>query len=458
MQGPRDISGSDSSAERLKNQLDELRNKVRTLSDQLQSARDTIARLRQPAATRTAPGRKAERAEKQDLQALAKRLDQQAMILERDNAVARKLQESLRPVWLTEFEGVDLEVYSKSGARVGGDFCDIIKISDTCIGLLIADVTGYGLPAAVMMATARMAFRTFATLASSPKTILEKVNKALLECTLAGHHLTAFLGLLDSEMLTFQYVNASHCPPYLLRKGSAVPLDTDGLFVGVFEDPQYEQKCIQLERNDRLFLFTDGLLRGLTGGEKQTAVARLQQCLYERSDLPVRDLVHQISGQIAEEPGDDAVILALELLRLRARKKTITIASIPSELSRVEDTVLPALAAKGYGERALFAVKLALEESIINAIKHGNQLDSTKRVTIEFRLDDDKTVVSVEDEGEGFDPASVPDPTTDEHLEDFSGRGLVLMRAYMDSVKFNEKGNKVTMIKYAPWHQKKPSG
>jgi serine/threonine-protein kinase RsbW len=146
-------------------------------------------------------------------------------------------------------------------------------------------------------------------------------------------------------------------------------------------------------------------------------------------------------------------MLGLELLRPRARSKKISISSIPGEARRAEDAILPALSARGYGERALFAVKLALEEAVINSIRHGNQLDPTKKVRIEFTLDDDKAVISVADEGKGFDPASVPDPTLEENLEITAGRGLVLMRAYMDKVEFNEKANKVTMTKYAPWRR-----
>ncbi len=424
MEARHDSSGSDESVERLRRELKRLREEVRRLNDRLGSAGQ---------------------------------LEREAIIMERDRTVARKLQESLSPVWPGEFEGIEFAAHFRPGARVGGDFYDIIKVSDTCVGMLVADVTGYGLSAAVIMATARLAFRTFATLASSPKAILEKTNKALLDSTLGGDHLTAFLGLLDSEMLTFQYVNASGRPPYLLREGDLTPLDTRGLFVGMFEEPGYEQKSIQLQRNDKLFLFTDGLIRGFARTDGANALSGLQDCLRENARLPVRELARRVYGQVAREPEDDVVILTVELLRRQADHKTIAIPSIPSELRRVEDTILPALAARGYGERSLFAVKLALEESVINAIKHGNQLDSTKQVTIEFSLCDDETVLSVSDEGEGFDPQAVPDPGQEEYLQSFSGRGLALMRAYMDSVEFNEKGNRVTMTKRAPWHPRKAS-
>jgi len=387
-----------------------------------------------------------------DVRALAKQVERQAMILERDNAVARKLQDSLRPLWLADLEGIDIAVRSRSGARVGGDFFDVIRISDTCLALLIADVSGYGLPAAVIMATARMAFRTFATQESGPKAILAKANKSRLESSRAGHHLTAFLGVLDTEILTFQYVNASHPTPYLLRDGEVTPLDTDGLFVGMFDDPQYEQKYLQLRKKDKLFMLTNGLILEFSGGHTDSAVTSLQHFLRKESAAPIGDLVHTVAGRVSRQPEDDVAILGVELLRPQARHKTIEISSIPSEMRRVEDVILPALSARGYGERSLFAVKLALEEAVINAIKHGNELDPTKKVTIDFELHEGKAVFAVTDEGDGFDPDAIPDPTTVEQIESSYGRGLVLMRAYMDSVAYNETGNKVTMMKNAPWH------
>ena len=447
-------SESGRATERLKRLIENLENEICRLNAQLASAEETTAQLNERLRTQSSQLHKDGRAQAR-MRTLVKQLERQAIVMKRDNAVARKLQSGLRPLWPTDFEGVRFAVETVPGERVRGDFYDTIKISDCCVGLLIADVSGCGLTAAVIMAQARMAFRTFATMESSPKAILQRVNESLLQTTLAGHHLTAFMGLLDTEMLTLHYVNASHCPPYLIRSGEVTSLDTEGLFVGMFEDPKYEQACIQLERQDKLFLFTDGLVRLFDGEAWDLALRKLEDYLRENSNLPIQKLTGRLSKEIAQEPSDDVAVLGVELLCSKARHKKVTIHSIPIEVRRVEDTILPALSAKGYGERSLFAVRLALEEAIINAIQHGNRLDNTKKVTVGFTLGEDKVVISVADEGEGFDPDSVPDPTLDENLGIARGRGLVLMRAYMDSVQFNRVGNKVTMTKLAPWHTRK---
>ena len=113
----------------------------------------------------------------------------------------------------------------------------------------------------------------------------------------------------------------------------------------------------------------------------------------------------------------------------------------------VEDSVLEELDRYGYDETATFAVKLALEESLNNAIKHGNGLDPEKMVEVLYDVNAQRVRITVADQGNGFDPGRVPDPTTDENLEKPCGRGILLMRAYMDEVCFSECGRQVKMTK-----------
>ena len=422
---------------------------VRRLGEQLRAAQLRTEALEAEIEQLRASASLANRNEA-ELRTLAEQVERQQMLLERDEQVARELQRNLRPVLEESPPGLTFAIDTKPGTRVGGDFFDIINLSDNFVAFLIADVSGYGLPAAVIMATGRLAFRTYAANEINPRVIMDNVNKAMLRSTLAGHYLTSFLAVLDTELLTLQYVNASHCTPFVIRQGEVIPLDTEGLFVGMFEDPQYEQRGMQLERYDRIFLYTDGLLRGFEGRDRHEASRRLGDYLRENTQLSITELVAQLGSRL-QDPEDDVALLGVETLLEKAQRKVIAISSIPSEVTRVEDAILPVLSNKGYGERYIFATKLALEEAVVNAIKHGNQLDDTKKVTISFSIDDDRAAVSVADEGEGFDPKDVPDPTLDENLIATSGRGLALIRAYMDEVRFNDRGTEITMIKYAPW-------
>ena len=109
--------------------------------------------------------------------------------------------------------------------------------------------------------------------------------------------------------------------------------------------------------------------------------------------------------------------------------------------------MLGSLREYNYPDDCLFAIRLALEEALSNAIKHGNKLDPAKTVCVMFFIEPEQVQIRITDQGNGFDPSGVPDPTSDEHLEDPGGRGIMLMRAYMDEVFYSAGGNEVCMTK-----------
>jgi serine/threonine-protein kinase RsbW len=123
------------------------------------------------------------------------------------------------------------------------------------------------------------------------------------------------------------------------------------------------------------------------------------------------------------------------------------IASDPLEASRIQRDIEGRLAAHHFDEREIFGIRLALEEALINAIKHGNGLDRSKRVHIRYHVQAQRFDIAIADEGGGFDPNAVPDPCADENLERPSGRGLLLMRHYMTEVIYHPPGNRLTMSK-----------
>lgn len=131
----------------------------------------------------------------------------------------------------------------------------------------------------------------------------------------------------------------------------------------------------------------------------------------------------------------------------------------PSELSEIvipndlrsarepEQRILSQLGVCGYDPDTVFAIKLALEEALTNAIKHGNRNDGSKRIVVRYAVNPERAVIMVRDEGNGFRPEAVPDPTADENLERPNGRGIMLMQAYMTRVCYNHAGNEVWMLK-----------
>ncbi|MCA9004751.1 MAG: ATP-binding protein [Planctomycetaceae bacterium] len=125
----------------------------------------------------------------------------------------------------------------------------------------------------------------------------------------------------------------------------------------------------------------------------------------------------------------------------------VTIPSDTSEGQAVQARIVEALEVREYPEKDVFSVRLALEEALVNAIKHGNRMSPDKSVEIQCWISDERVRVEIQDEGEGFDRSHVPDPTLLENLERPCGRGIMLMGAFMNLIEYNEQGNKVTLEK-----------
>ncbi len=123
---------------------------------------------------------------------------------------------------------------------------------------------------------------------------------------------------------------------------------------------------------------------------------------------------------------------------------------LPSERGsnrKVTDELLEQLGVHGWSPSDIFAIHLAAEEAIVNAIVHGNKLDAQKKVHVECLVSDEVARIEVVDEGNGFDPAGIPDCTQEERLEASSGRGVMLMRSFMTRIDYNAKGNGVVLEK-----------
>ena len=376
--------------------------------------------------------------------------------VELHNEVALQFQNLFNPPALPRLDGINFVVKYQPCARVGGDLYDIFDLGNGCVGILVADIAGHGLASVFVTALAKMAFDAFRQNEYSPKRILERLNEHLVRHTLSHQFLTAFLCVIDLDTLRMKYVNAAHPCPVVCSGTRFEVLDTEGLCAGMFEDPRYEENEIQLAPEDRAVFFTRGILGMCNGEDKPPRDTQFYDVLRQEREAPLGELMRLLAADFdrclgGAEQTEDLTLVGLELVKRKTQANRIEVPSEPQQIHRVEERILGGLADLNYGERVLFGVRLAVEEAVVNAMKHGNKMDKAKKVVVTYSMDDKECVISVADEGDGFDPASVPDPTIDENLELAHGRGMVLIRAYMDEVCYNDKGNCVTMRKKAPW-------
>lgn len=124
---------------------------------------------------------------------------------------------------------------------------------------------------------------------------------------------------------------------------------------------------------------------------------------------------------------------------------------VPNDLmaaKRPEEVILREVAECSFCDNAAFAIKLALEEAMTNAFRHGNRRDPSKHITVQYDVTKDRVEIVVQDEGDGFDPDQIPDPTQFEFIDRPHGRGIMLMRSYLDEVVFSDGGSSVRLVKH----------
>ncbi len=125
----------------------------------------------------------------------------------------------------------------------------------------------------------------------------------------------------------------------------------------------------------------------------------------------------------------------------------VVIANDLAAAREVEEQIIRQTEALGYSQECAFAIRLALEEAVVNAHQHGNRGDANKTLTISYDVSEKRVVIRIRDEGEGFEPGRVPDPTEPSRISLPHGRGIMLMRAYLDEVAYNDPGNEVQLVK-----------
>jgi len=242
----------------------------------------------------------------------------EALELELD--MAKQVQDGLLPERLPDLPGWSLHSEYMPTGKVGGDFFDVVDMNDGTVFLVMADVAGHGVPAALVTAMAKMSFLRWVrpNTAIDVAEVLRQVNLDLLRAVRTDHYLTAFAGHLELATGKLRYCRVCHPYPFLVRAdGRTERLDhRGGFFVGMFLDAQYTQTEITLEHGDMLFLYTDGLNESADPDGKLFGLQRLEAALISsHMDGPaaaVHNALAQRDGHsMGRMPNDDITILAL---------------------------------------------------------------------------------------------------------------------------------------------------
>jgi hypothetical protein len=236
--------------------------------------------------------------------------------VDRDNKLAREIQQGLLPKAIPNFKGYEIAGAWLPAQSVSGDYYDVLRIDDDSIALCIGDVAGQGIPAALLMSNLQAAVRILAPAKLAPRDLRTKLNQFVLENTMPDKFITFFYGLLDLSRRELVYTNAGHHRPIVFRRsGLTVQLAAGGFPLGLQPEARYDQGRVRLEDGDLLMIYTDGALETRNRQDEEFGEERFLKLLEENHLSGARAACNRILAALSEfgkgDYQDDLTLLAL---------------------------------------------------------------------------------------------------------------------------------------------------
>lgn len=375
-------------------------------------------------------------------------------------SVAFRIQSDILPAVFPAFpDRKDFDIYaSMAPAReVGGDFYDFFLIDESRLGLVIADVSGKGVPAALFMMIARTLIRNHVQSGEEPADALTAVNEQLCENNKENMFVTAWLGVLDLSSGQLKFANAGHNPP-LFKHGDGeyeYMRVRAGLVLAGMEGIRYRQSSVQLSRGDRIFLYTDGVTEAESQNHIFYGEERLCDVLRGLTESAPEETVAAVDSDVRRfaegaEQVDDITMMCLEYTG-NGSELICTVPAEREQLYRVLEFTEAQAKEAGASRKETDRLLLAVEEIFVNIADYA-YVDGRGDVTVKVRRTDNAQMeITFSDSGVPYDPLEKPDPDT--HLaaekRQEGGLGILLAKNMMDEMEYERRDgrNILTMKK-----------
>ena len=381
--------------------------------------------------------------------------------MEQELSVGHDIQMSMLPLDFPAFPDRDefsLHALLKPAREVGGDFYDFFFVDDDHLCLVVGDVSGKGVPAALFMAVTKTIIKSHAADDPSPASIITRANDDLSADNPASMFVTVFLAIVNTRTGECRYTNAGHNPPYILSGGNVACLrQRHGPVLGAVEGVAFREDETLLAADDTLLIFTDGITEAMNTSEQLYSEPRLEQLLASADPEP-EALVAQVVGDVdayaaGAEQADDITILAYRSRTVVAGKETaslrITAAADLREIERVSEEFRQRAEALGVSAGATQKVCIVLDELLNNTISYGFVDDAEHEINIDVSFHSDRLVIVVSDDGVPFNPFDRvgPDTTLSIDEREVGGLGVLLVTEMMDEYHYQryKDRNSVTL-------------
>jgi len=385
--------------------------------------------------------------------------------IEGELGIARDIQMSMLPKQFPAFpERADIDVYAllHPAKEVGGDLYDYL-IRDEKLYFCIGDVSGKGIPAAMVMSVTRALFRTASVHDSMPNKIVAGINGQIFDDNESSMFVTFFVGVLDLPTGRLRYCNAGHNAPLLVDDTGVRQLPCDpNLPLGIVADHKFTTQETLLSPMTTLFLYTDGLTEAENGQLELFGDERMVDVAQQAGAQPMQ-LVGQMESEVADFVGaadqsDDMTMLAVRYTKQQepdARlSRSITLANDVEQVPQLSAFVEEVCEELGFDMSTTMSINLAIEEAVVNVMDYAYPAGTEGNVEIEAKANSVRLKFIISDWGKPFDPTvqKNADTTLSAEERNIGGLGIYLMRQIMDSINYERTDGKniLTLRKKLP--------
>lgn len=377
-------------------------------------------------------------------------LDQRRQKMQRELQIATGIQMSMVPKTFPPFperHDLDLAATIVPAKEVGGDLYDFF-IRDEKLFFCVGDVSGKGVPAALVMAVTRTTFRNMSAREDNPGRIVRAMNDGLSAMNESNMFVTFFCGVLDLKNGRMCYCNAGHNPPMTLTDAIRPLPVVPNLPLGIMGGFEYQEQEMLFHYDDALFLYTDGLTEAENASHEQFGEDRMAAALHGRKSAQghLDSIKHRVADFVGDAPqSDDLTILFIHYVP--SSRRLVLLNSI-DQVSHLPAFVEDAVRSSKLNPDVADSLNLALEEAVVNVINYAYPEGTVGEVIIDAATNDTAITFTVTDSGKPFDPTAREEVDIDANVEDrpIGGLGIHLVRQIMDNVRYERRGEKNVLI------------
>ncbi len=371
--------------------------------------------------------------------------------------VARHIQASMLPCIFPAFpERHEFDVFASMtpAKEVGGDFYDFFLVDDDHLAVVMADVSGKGVPAALFMMISKTLIKSAAQSGLSPKAVLEKVNNQLCENNEAEMFVTVWIGILEISTGKMKCANAGHEYPAVMRKGGDFELfkDKHGFVLAGMDGARYREYELGLNVGDRIFVYTDGVPEATDASNTLYGTDRMLAALNRAKAGSCRRLLESLHNDVdlfvgSADQFDDITMLCLEIKSGAPEMRELTVTPTSDKVTEITEFLEEILTEANISKKIKSQMDIVTDEIFSNIAQYSGATSAT----VGCMLSENSLTLRFSDNGKPYDPTETPEPDTTLSADErkIGGLGIFMVKKMMDSVSYEYKNglNILTAVK-----------